>query len=151
MKTRGQKWHSFLEWTFLIMAYAMTGVTMYTVVAMVFCENKPTLELLEINSNLYFICLFLYAGARQIRRRVWPVTKTNRPNEIVVAVWILIGIGLAGWTTFNDHDLLTLLKQVVYICLVTTIILSSNEAAKLIFDRWFGPPKTSLEEREAKK
>lgn len=142
MNKRGLKYHDFLEWFFCMAMYAMTVVTFFAAVGVYL--DRLTMPILEANSNFYFICIFLYSGARQLRRRLYPETITSRPNELVVAIWILFTALVAVDTTFlhlDNTSQIDLFKQLVFVSGVVAGILAGGEAIKHILDLWLGGGK----------
>jgi len=142
MKSRALKHHDLFEWLFCLAMYVMTVLAFLTAVGVYL--GRLTMPLLETNSNFYFICIFLYTGARQLRRRLYPETMTDRPNELVVAVWILFTVLVAFDVTFLHLDgtsQIELLKQLVFISGVVAGILAGGEAIKHILDLWLGGGK----------
>lgn len=140
MKSRALKHHDLFEWLFCLAMYFMTAITFITAAGVYL--GYLTMPLLETNSNFYFICIFLYAGARQLRRRLYPETMTDRRNEFVVVGWILFTVLVAIDATFlrldNANQQLDLLKQLVLIDGVVAGILVGGEAIKYILDLWLG-------------
>lgn len=142
MNKRGLKYHDLLEWFFCMAMYVMTAVTFFAAIGVYL--DRLAMPILETNSNFYFICIFLYSGARQLRRRLYPETMTNRPNELVVAIWILFTALVAVDTTFlhlDNTSQLDLFKQLVFVSGVVAGILAGGEAIKHILDLWLGGGK----------
>jgi cation transport ATPase len=133
---RSLKYHNILEWFFCLATYTMTFITFST--AIVAFWQPSYLEILEINANLYFVCIILYAGARQIRKRLYPETAKERQNEFVVTVWIILAIVLAVIATFIERKQMELFKEVVFITTVVASILAGGEVLKHILEIWFG-------------
>lgn len=128
---RSKDLHVFLENVFLVSMF----LSMILNIVLIFYIYFDLLELkfLETNSKIYFISTLLYAGARQVRRRVYGETDT-RPNELVVGFWLLFALVSGVVISFFRQDKFNLLQEIVFITSVVAGILAGGEGIKYLLN-----------------
>ncbi len=129
---RHPRLHHFLEQFFLFTTSAMTGLTLLSM--FLFYWGEIDIELLKTTSNIYFISLVLYAGARATHKRFYSETYKDRPNEVFVAGWALVAVAVTTDTLAIHHNNLPLMQQAFYILFVTSSIFVGKESLKYAKD-----------------
>ncbi|NQT49151.1 hypothetical protein HQ571_00500 [Candidatus Kuenenbacteria bacterium] len=120
--------HRFMDYSFLIFSWVMTGVILICFCWTYFGDLNP--EFFEVNSYLYYICVGVYACERKIKHHLFPQDTPQRINEFIVVIWLAVSIFFAAYTIFGDHAKLELLKELVILDGVLVLILGAGQGLK---------------------